>query len=255
MKYYCLSSGSKGNSTAFENENGDILLIDCGLSLKELQKRFVQANLNFNRIQAVIITHLHKDHCSCLRAFDKNIIYAHYDSMLDLDTDHQLHDYDTVNLLGFELFILPMSHDIDGTIGFLMTYQNEKLAYITDTGYVHINLQRMINNCNYYLIESNYDPRMLMLSNRPLYLKQRILSIKGHLSNEDCSVILANVMGPDTKEICFIHRSLETNSEDLILQTFKSVMKNKDINTSHILLKIAKQDRYLESRENYEPQI
>lgn len=255
MKYFVLSSGSKGNSTALVNDKNEILLIDCGLSLNELNKRLSQAHLSFQQIKAVIITHLHKDHCVCLRAFDKEMIYAHVDSQLDLLVDHQLHDYENIDILGFHLLVLPMSHDIGGTIGFLIDYQNEKMAYITDTGYVHVQIQRLMNNCHYYLIESNHDPRMLMLSHRPMYLKQRILSIKGHLSNQDCCVTLSNVMGPNTKEICFLHRSLETNTEELIIQTFYTVMKHREIDVSHIILKIAKQDRCLEGEEIYEPQI
>ncbi len=252
MKYYVLSSGSKGNSTAFVNENDEILLVDCGLTVVELKRRFTQAHLSFDQIKAVFITHTHSDHCSALKAFSKNIIYAHKLSGLDIPEDHQLCDYDDVNILGFNLLVLPMSHDATGTLGFLMNYQNEKLAYITDTGYLHIQIQRSINNCDYYLIESNYDPRMLMLSNRPQYLKQRILSIKGHLSNMDCAVVLANVIGPKTKEICFIHRSLETNTEALLLQTFFNVMKEKDIDISHLKIGIAKQDRSLEREDFYE---
>jgi len=84
MKYVVLSSGSKGNSTALINDRNEILLIDCGLSLKELNKRFEQADLSMNQIKAVIITHMHKDHCACMRAFPSNIIYAHKDSLLSI---------------------------------------------------------------------------------------------------------------------------------------------------------------------------
>ena len=122
-----------------------------------------------------------------------------------------------------------------------MGYDQEGLAFITDTGYLHVNIQRLINNCDTYLIESNYDPRMLMLSNRPNFLKQRILSMRGHLSNQDCALILANVMGPKTKEIVFIHRSLETNSENLLLNTFFTIMKQKNIDCSHLIINIADQ--------------
>ena len=254
MIYYTLSSGSKGNSTAFVNDKGEILLVDCGLSIIELKRRLAQANLLFDNIKAVIITHLHKDHSLSIRAFDNSILYAHKDTALDLENNHLLDDFEIINLLGFELLVLPMSHDSDGTIGFMIKYNNEKLAYITDTGYVHVNNQRLINNCDYYLIESNHDPRMLMLSNRPLYLKQRILSIKGHLSNQDCALTLANVIGPKTKEICFIHRSLETNTEDLVFNTFFQVMKDKEMDLTNIKLKIAKQDRCVLRDEYYEYQ-
>ncbi len=241
MEFYILASGSKGNSSVFVNKNQEILLVDCGISINDIKKKFLELNLDFNQIKAVLITHLHTDHCKYMRAFNKNLIYAHKDTFLDLDKSHLLDDYQEINILGFNLTILPMSHDIEGTLGFIMNYNQERLAFITDTGYLHVNIQRLINNCDTYLIESNYDPRMLMLSNRPNFLKQRILSMRGHLSNQDCALILANVMGPKTKEIVFIHRSLETNSENLLLNTFFTIMKQKNIDCSHLIINIADQ--------------
>lgn len=239
MEYYILASGSKGNCSVFVNQEGDILLIDCGISITEIKRKFIELHLDFQKIKAVVITHLHIDHSRSLRAFSEDMIYAHKDTLLHCAC--LLDDYQDIDILGFHFFVLPMSHDSEGTIGFVITYQNEKLAYITDTGYLHVQNQKWINNCDTYLIESNYDPRMLMLSNRPNYLKQRILSIKGHLSNQDCAVILANVLGPNSKEIVFIHRSLETNSEEILLHTFYDVMKKRNMNISHLLISIASQ--------------
>lgn len=245
MEYYVLASGSKGNCSAFVNNDGDILLVDCGISLSEIKKKFLELKLDFFKIKAVLITHLHTDHSKSMRAFNATMLYAHKDCHLTLDSTNILDDYQEINILGFHLLILPMSHDIEGTIGFVMYYNNEKLAFITDTGYLHVENQKFINNSDIYLIESNYDPRMLMLSNRPNYLKQRILSIRGHLSNQDCALVIANVIGPKTKQIVFIHRSLETNSEELLLNTFFEVMKKKEIDVSHICINIANQFNYL----------
>ena len=144
------------------------------------------------------------------------------------------------NILGFNIYTLPASHDSPGTTGFLIEYNDEKMAYITDTGYIHENIQRIINNCDIYCIESNHDPRLLMLTKRPMFLKNRILSSSGHLSNQDCSYVLGNVIGPKTKQIVFLHRSQEANSEDMVNQTFISTMNKMGVNVSNIDTKIAR---------------
>ena len=116
------------------------------------------------------------------------------------------------------------------------------MAYITDTGYVHENIQKFINNCDIYCIESNHDPRLLMLTKRPIFLKHRILSANGHLSNQDCAYVLGNVIGPKTKEIVFLHRSKEANTEEMIIETFTKTMEKMCVDVSKIKINIARQD-------------
>lgn len=239
MKYFSLASGSAGNSTAIVNDNGEILLIDCGISVNEIKKRLQQVGLNFNDIKKVLITHMHIDHCKSIRAFNSDDVYVN--CVNDMPEFNQFDYYERFNLLGFDIYTLPMSHDSPGTSGFIITYNNKKMAYITDTGYIHENIQRLINNCDIYCIESNHDPRMLMLTNRPMYLKNRILSVNGHMSNQDCSYVLGNVIGPKTRQILFLHRSLEANSEDMIYHTFKQTMNKMNVNYSNIEVAIARQ--------------
>lgn len=240
MKYYILASGSGGNCSVLVNDNDEILLIDCGITIVEIKRRLEQVGLNFNNIKKVLITHTHVDHIKSLRAFETKDVYLHIQTQM---TEFNLYDYyEELDLLGFKVYTLPASHDSPGTTGFLIKYNGEKMAYITDTGYIHENIQTLINNCDIYCIESNHDPRLLMLTKRPIFLKQRILSANGHLSNQDCSYVLGNIMGPNTKEIVFLHRSLEANSEDMILETFFNTMKKMDVDVSNIKINIAKQD-------------
>lgn len=240
MKYYFLASGSSGNSTALVNDKGEILLIDCGIAINEIKRRLEKVGLNYEDIKKVIITHMHIDHSKSLRAFNCEDVYLH--TLNQMNEFNQFDYYEELEILGFKIYTLPMSHDSVGTTGFLITYKDEKMAYITDTGYVHENIQRIINNCDIYCIESNHDPRLLMLTNRPMYLKNRILSSNGHLCNQDCSYVLGNVMGPKTKQIVFLHRSTQANTEDMIIHTFKQTMKKMDVDYSSISIDIAKQD-------------
>lgn len=240
MKYYFLASGSAGNVTALVNDNNEILLIDCGIPINNINSRLSQVGLDFNNVKKVLITHMHVDHVKSLRAFNPDDVYLN--SINDMSEFNQFEYYDTLNILGFKILTLPLSHDSPGTTGFVIEYNNEKMAYITDTGYIHENIQRYINNCDIYCIESNHDPRLLMLTKRPMFLKNRILSVNGHLSNQDCAYVLGNVMGPKTKEIVFLHRSQEANTEDMVINTFISTMEKMGVDYSSIKVNIAKQN-------------
>ncbi len=239
MKFYILASGSAGNCTALVNNNNEILLIDCGIAYTDICKKLIQVGLDVSNVKKVLITHMHVDHIKSIRAFENKDLYLHIDTQMN--ECNLFEYYQSLDILGFKIFTLPASHDSAGTTAFLIEYENEKMAYITDTGYIHENIQKLINNCDIYCIESNHDPRMLMLTKRPMFLKNRILSANGHMSNQDCAYVLGNVMGPDSKQIVFLHRSQEANSEEMIMQTFTSTMKKMNVEVSNIDIKIARQ--------------
>ena len=94
----------------------------------------------------------------------------------------------------------------------------------------------MIKNKTYYVLESNHDTKMLMQSNRSMFLKQRIASDIGHLSNDDCADVLKNVVGNETKQVFLAHLSQDCNNEEIALQTSRNVLAD------HIQLFVAKQD-------------
>ena len=240
MKYYILGSGSGGNATALVNDNNEILLIDCGLPIVEIKRRLSEVGLTYDDIKKVLITHMHVDHVKSIKAFEPKDVYLNI--LTEMNSCNLYDYYEQFEILGFNIYTLPASHDSPGTTGFLIEYNGERMAYITDTGYVHENIQKIINNCDIYCIESNHDPRLLMLTKRPMYLKNRILSVNGHMSNQDCAYVLGNIMGPKTKEIVFLHRSQEANTEEMIMETFTNTMKKMDVDISNIKINIAKQD-------------
>ena len=238
MRCCFLASGSSGNCTALVNDNNEILLIDCGIAICDIKNKLEQVGLSLDNVKKVLITHMHVDHVKSIRAFDSDDLYLN--TLTEMNECHLFDYYEEFEVLGFKIYTLPASHDSPGTTGFLIEYNNEKMAYITDTGYIHENTQRIINNCDIYCIESNHDPRLLMLTKRPMFLKNRILSSSGHLSNQDCSYVLGNVIGPKTKQIVFLHRSQEANSEDMVNQTFISTMNKMNVDVSSIVTKIAR---------------
>lgn len=232
-----LASGSTGNCTVLVNDKDEIVLIDCGIPIKNIKEKIENLNLSFDNIKAVIITHTHTDHIKSVRAFDSSIVYIN--ELCNMSDFNQFKYFEHLNLADFDFYTLPLSHDSPGITGFLIRYKDEKMAYITDTGYIHDDILMLLNNCDIYCFESNHDTRLLMLTNRPLYLKNRILSAEGHLSNADCAYALGNIIGPKTKEIMLLHRSQEANSEEMIAYTFKDTMKKMNVDISNIKINIA----------------
>ena len=107
------------------------------------------------------------------------------------------------------------------------------MVYITDTGYLNVRYFPKITNKTAYIFESNHDDEMLNNSSYPFYLKQRIRSPKGHLSNHDSSEILSKVIGKDTKIIYLAHLSEENNTpEKALIEVNKKLPSFKKIYTA-----------------------
>lgn len=262
MKLCVFSSGSKGNSSLIQTEEFNIL-VDCGISKKDLVTNLELSNLTLNDIDYLFITHEHIDHIrsfnvmlktKCVIYISKgslSYIYDYYNNkgqFKDLEllnnklnnkeiiTFNRINNslfYEPININNINVDIIPLSHDCNEPTGFLFTEKSKKLCYITDTGIVHSDFFDLINNCDCYLLESNHDPEVLMASDRPYYLKLRILGDNGHLSNEDSMYILTRVIGKNTKLILHAHVSEECNLSHIIELTRKRVFKDYKIDESN----------------------
>lgn len=233
MRFYSLGSGSSGNSTLIEND-GHYILIDVGLTQKELISKLNELEINLLKIEAVLFTHAHIDHIRSIKCFNDDIRYG-VGGTVSLPAKNYLIPYNTYILFGLEIFVIPASHDTE-TINFVIKNKEETLVYITDTGYISSRNLKYLSNADYYFFESNHDVKMLMESNRPVFLKQRILSDAGHLSNENASEYLMNLIGEKTKQIMFVHLSDVANTPEVCLSTFFNIAKkrNKDISKLNI---------------------
>ena len=232
MKFYIIQSGSKGNATILEHNNR-LLLIDDGISYISIKSALESLNFNIMNIEALLITHEHSDHTKGIKYLPPLPIY----------TKEGTYDGDNVNYIDyfkpFELIILKItplltSHDAINPCGFLFENQDEKLVYMTDTGYIpELSLDYM-NNADYYIIESNHDVNMQLDSNRPAQLINRILSDEGHLSNVDSASYMASLVGQRTKQIFLAHISQDANTPEIALSTYKKIFKKKHINLDNI---------------------
>lgn len=249
MKIVVLGSGSKGNSTFIELGNKKIL-IDVGFSYKQMKERLSKINIDPKQIDAVLITHDHHDHVYGLKAFLKNVkpnLYITEEiEKIVLEEKYEKSIYLTDEMFFEDIFIkvIPTSHDAITSNGFLIEYDGTSIVYITDTGYINMRYINMLKNKTYYILESNHDTEKLIKGPYPEYLQRRILSDKGHLSNELCAGYLSKLIGPNTKKIILAHLSHENNTEELALNASLNVIKDNGINFSNI--SCAKQEEVTE---------
>ena len=222
MKFHLLASGSKGNACLIESQFSKIM-IDVGSSQRYLKTRFNEMGFKRDDLDAVLLTPDHSDHISQINSFKHLSIYAPFE--LNNGTERTVVvPYEIFRINELTILSIELSHDRDITVGYIIDDGNEKLVYLTDTGYVRNQDLAHITNADYYIIEANYDPELLMLTSRPYPLKQRILSDRGHLSNDDCGWILRQVIGDRTKEIVLAHLSEEANTPEVALSCVRSYL-------------------------------
>ncbi len=219
-----LGSGSRGNSTLLESDNCKVL-IDCGFSLKQTEKRLSRIEIEPSSIDAIFITHHHGDHSrSALKASQKwdarlycNIetaIKMGWNPILDCRTFGNL---ERINV-NDEISVLPIPipHDDAENIALIVSNgDGNRAGFVTDLGEATVELKRHLKGCAHISIEANYDHSKLMQGPYPDSLKRRITSRGGHLSNSQTAEILNEVMTPELKTIVLCHLSDKNNAPHL----------------------------------------
>lgn len=229
MKFIILASGSKGNCTYIETKTKKIL-IDIGTTSLHIEKKLREYAIEPHMIDAIFITHAHTDHVSGLRVFSKKYspsIYMTEKMEKEINLSIENVHYITSPVILDELKIIPIkiSHDVSDANGYILEDDFSSLVYITDTGYVNEKYYELLSNKNAYIFESNHDVEKLM--NNPHYPHQtkiRILSDRGHLSNETSSYYLSKLIGDHTKYIVLAHLSEENNTPELAIKTLKDTL-------------------------------
>lgn len=241
-----LASGSKGNSTLITTDRVKIL-IDAGKNQKYLETALNQINLSLRDIDYILITHTHADHTSAL----KTIVKSYKPTIVLTELMYQDLDYlknyenilfltDNLELEDLVIDNIKTSHDTSDSRGYIITQGNSSVVQITDTGYLNQKYFKKLQNKTIYIFESNHNIEMLMHGRYPKWLKARVSSDVGHLSNESSAFYLTKLIGENTKEIILAHLSEENNTPELALETLNKEFAENNIKFSNIV--VAKQE-------------
>lgn len=247
LKYALLASGSKGNCCLIRDENTNII-IDCGSTKKYLTSCFERLQYDHLKSDALFITHTHSDHIAQTKMFKSIPTYCKTD--IGVDLMNIISDYECIEVNSLKVQEIPLSHDSGSCSGYVITSNEQKLVYITDTGYIKEEVYEYLKNADYYIFESNHDVEMLMATNRPMFTKQRIISDMGHLCNEDCANILAKLIGENTKEIVLAHLSEQGNTLQKAKEVLLEVLHYHQIDTKNIRIVSAPQFEIVKGGEN-----
>ena len=250
MKAKTLGSGSKGNTAIVLGTTAN-LIIDMGLSYLTIKRMLEEDSLSFEDFNGLLITHSHNDHIKGLSTFIKRTkikiyipkkMYHELQEIVPIERCEFIEDNFKINDIEIEL--IHTSHDTDYSVGFIITEKDKSMVYVTDTGYINRKFLAKMKNKDIYIIESNHDEAMLMDGPYPRFLKERVISDKGHLSNKTTARYLKQSVGEKTKYIVLAHLSEKNNTEELAYKETKEA-----INNDNIKIIVAKQDEESELLE------
>lgn len=239
IEFLCLGSGSSGNGYFLKTANTGIL-IDAGISIRTLKKHFKAYGYSLDQVDAVFITHDHADHIKAVGqlANDHNKpIYAtsvahtginnNYCVSTKLTATHQhFVEKGTPTQLGdFSITPFEVSHDSSDCVGYLITAGTTSFCLVTDCGEVTPPVAEAIAQTKYLVLEANHEEAMLASGPYPAYLKGRIRSSRGHLSNQQCADALAANATPELRHVWLCHLSEENNHPELAKKTIDQTLR------------------------------
>ncbi len=226
MRVHVFASGSSGNCLLLEDRDNRIL-IDAGISKRRVTAALARLGCAREQIGGVLITHEHSDHIcgleSLVRDLDVPVLAPHTVAARLQGALPSLYDRIRVIPVG-ESFALGQlrvtafhtAHDTDESVGYRIEGEGV-YGHATDTGCVTEEMRDALRGADTVLLESNHDEEMLRFGPYPVYLKKRILSARGHLSNASCAAFARELAENGTRRIILAHLSRENNSPEKAL--------------------------------------
>lgn len=241
LRFSVLASGSTGNAFYIESPKEKIL-VDAGLSGKQIDLLFQKANLDPQQLSRILVTHEHSDHVKGLGIIARKYnlpIYAnektwkameHSLGKLTVDQKFVFNREEVKTFGDMDVESFGVSHDAAEPQFYTFHSGGKKVALVTDLGYVSERIKKTVEDANAYIFEANHDVNMLRMGRYPWSVKQRILGDSGHVSNEDSGLALADVINNNTKRVYLAHLSLDNNMKDLARMSVSRILEERGIN-------------------------
>lgn len=241
-KFFSIGSGSSGNCYYLGTKDYGIL-IDAGIGIRRIKKTLFEFGISFDKIMGVLVTHDHADHIrtiGCLgdkfnipvyatQAVHDGIARNGY-SKTNLQTCRRIIEKNQLfSVNKFEITPFEVPHDSIENVGYHIKLEDQSFVLITDIGHITPTIEQYARVANHLVIETNYDEDMLQQGRYPYYLKQRITSGNGHLSNRISAEFIANIYHERMKNIWLCHLSQDNNLPELAYRTVENALKQKGV--------------------------
>lgn len=218
-----LGSGSGGNCTFVATERTRIL-VDAGFSYREIKRRLRKIGEDPARLDAVLISHEHSDHVAGLAGLAQKLrapilITARTERCLDWEEApprlERFYAGQRFCIGDIEIDSFTIPHDAVDPVAFCFRAEGLKLGVVTDLGYIPESVKHQIRGCHLLVLESNHDLEMLRVGPYPWFVKQRVMSRVGHLSNHAVSEFLAADYDRSSQVLVLAHLSEHNNHPEI----------------------------------------
>ncbi len=238
VKFICFGSGSSGNCYYLMAE-GYGIVIDLGIGIRCFKKHMRDYGLPMAQIKAILVTHDHTDHVKAVGVLSRDFQIPVYASepvhkgmarnyfMTKKIADDMVNEIvggETLHLGPFEVTPFTVPHDSSDNLGYFIRYNDLSFCLITDAGHMTDEMKSYIEQANYLVVEANYDEAMLASGPYPQYLKRRISSQRGHMSNADTAAVLSQHLPAAIKHVWLCHLSEENNHPELARKTVEAAL-------------------------------
>jgi len=244
VKVCILGSGSSGNATLVA-ANGTSVLVDAGLSCRQIARRMDAIGADPGALDAVFITHEHGDHVAGLATLLKRFgptVHATEATVNAagpfLDGYAQVRHIEAgVSCTCGSLDVHPFSvtHDAADAVGYVISDGDVSVGIATDLGFASAIVKHRLRGCHIVVVEANHDPRMLRAGSYPWHIKRRIAGRHGHLSNTDCAMLVAEIVPDGTRCVVLAHISEENNRPELAVRAVEDELASRGLRDVHVL--------------------
>lgn len=232
-----LNSGSNGNCYYIGNDQ-EAVLVDAGISCREIEKRMANLNLSMSKVKALFISHEHTDHISGAAVLSRKYkipVYITPATIRHAKIHIEKHLQQTFStnepvMIG-SLSVTPFAkyHDAVDPFSFMIAYNDIKVGVITDIGKVCERVIHYFSQCQACFLETNYDEKMLDEGGYPIFLKQRIRGGNGHISNAQALELFLKHKPSHMSHLLLSHLSKNNNCPELVFELFKKHAGNVNI--------------------------
>jgi len=223
LRFSVLASGSGGNACYVET-NGARILIDAGLSCREMERRLTAVGVSATRLDGIVLTHEHQDHIRGAGPMARRYNLPLYINSGTLENGQktlgklpQLRLMETggsININDLVIETFTKCHDAADPVGIVLSSNGTRIGFATDLGRSTRLAEERLKGCQALILEFNHDPDMLDEGPYPLHLKRRIKGPDGHLSNQQGGELLAAVSHADLRLVVLAHLSKINNDPE-----------------------------------------